>query len=85
MSCGTCVHSRSVRARRLALAGLVLFAASCSDFESETSDEAETYCNESLGTCFSEDAAAECIACYRSCGAPCRFNASCPPNGFVCE
>lgn len=74
-----------VRAQRLAVAGFILLISGCSDSGGETSDEAETYCHESLGTCYSDDAAVECVGCYRACGAPCRFNASCPPNGFACE
>jgi len=54
--------------------------------DAEAQDAAEAYCDETLTDgCSSDSTHSECVACHVACGGPCRFNASCPPNGFVCD
>ncbi|MFO0548361.1 MAG: hypothetical protein U0271_08245 [Polyangiaceae bacterium] len=57
----------------------------CEAPEDTSEETAIEYCTEVLGTCASDLAFENCVACYRDCGAPCRGNASCGNTDFACD
>jgi hypothetical protein len=72
-----------------ALACIVTFGATalaaCGGYSDE---DAETFCNQeqtALAQCFTASVKAQCLECYKDCGAACDRKSTCPEQYFCNE